>query len=303
MAGDALYSSVGLLLHGDGANGGTIITDNSASPKTPTNTSVTTSTAQSLFGGSSLAFGATGHRLVYAHNTAFQPTSDFCVECAVRVPAVTGAIRVIVWKGTSTGQYPYYIYIDANGKVQANSYGTSGLLVSLLSTASIAANAFTRIAFDRNGSNFRLFIDGALAASGTASGAVYSNTADPLVIGNTSDGAYGLGSGGTAYIDEFRVTMASRRTAAYTPDADAFPNSAVGYALSGVTRDSSNALAARLVRAYREDTGAFVGSATSNATTGAYSIPTDVNTAHTLNAYPASGESLPVLSLSGVIPL
>lgn len=301
MAGDLLYSSVGLLLHGDGTNGGTVITDSSSAPKTPTNTGVTTSTAQSKFGGSSLLFSATASRLVYAHNAAFQPTNDFCVESFVYIPAVTGAIRVLVWKGTSTGPYPYYIYIDASGKVQANSYGTSSTLISLLSPSALTANTWHHIAFDRSGSTFRLFINGTLVASGTAAGSLYSNTADPLVVGGVSDGTYGIGSGGAAYIDEFRITLASRYTSNFTvPTA---PFGGAPYTLSGNVKNTAATNAARNIVVLREATGAVVGTATSDATTGNYSVATEMNDAHTIIAYPAAGESLPALVLSGVIPV
>lgn len=55
--------------------------------------------------------------------------------------------------------------------------------------------------------------------------------------------------------------------------------------ISGVTRDSSNALASRLVRAYRRDTGAFVGQVLSDPTTGAYSITTTDTSEHFVLAH------------------
>ena len=75
------------------------------------------------------------------------------------------------------------------------------------------------------------------------------------------------------------------------------------FALSGVVRDATNALAARKVAAYREDTNALVGTTTSDGTTGAYSIATPTDTAHTLVFYPAGGESLNALVLRGVLPI
>lgn len=300
-AGDTLFAQVGLLLHGDGADGGTTITDSSSAPKTPTNTGVATSSTKSLFGGAALHFSAAGNRLVYAHNSAFQPTGDFCIEVAVLLPTTSGATRVIVWKGTSTGPYPYYIYIDGSGYVQANAFGASSLLMSLRSTSTLAANTFNRIAFDRNGDTFRLFVNGSLVASDTASGASYSNASDPLVIGNTSDGGYGVGSGGDAYIDEVRITLASRYTASYTPATEEFPG-AFAYSVSGNVKDASGANAARTVRAYREDTGALANSTVSDASTGNYSMSVSVGTAHTVVAYPAFGENLPALVHRGVTP-
>ena len=63
-------------------------------------------------------------------------------------------------------------------------------------------------------------------------------------------------------------------------------------AISGVTRDSSNALASRLVRAYRRDTGAFVGQALSDPTTGAYSITTATTAEHFVLAHDTADADL-----------
>ena len=80
---DASYSSVSLLLHGNGINGSTTITDNSPSPKTVTAVgNAQISTAQSKFGGGSIAFDGTGDYLTTPNNSDYQfGTSDFTVEC------------------------------------------------------------------------------------------------------------------------------------------------------------------------------------------------------------------------------
>lgn len=90
----------------------------------------------------------------------------------------------------------------------------------------------------------------------------------------------------------------------YAPPAGFFAGiGEQAFVLSGVVKDAANAAAARLVRALREDTGAYVGGVISNATTGAYTIPTEHPGEHTLIAYPAAGESLPALTLRGVVPV
>ena len=92
----------------------------------------------------------------------------------------------------------------------------------------------------------------------------------------------------------------------YTPPTGFYAGFGVvtlDYTLFGTVRDATNALAARKVVASREDTNALVGTATSDATTGAYSIDTEVGTAHTLVFYPAPGESLNALVRRGVLPI
>ena len=303
MAVDSLFSAVGLLLHGDGVDSGTSIIDSSPSPKTPTVTSVTTSTAQSKFGGASLRFGTGGSRLSYPHAAALQPTDDFCIEAFVRVPSTTGALRIICWKSLTTGAHPYRLSITSDGAVYASACDAATTQVSLASADTLAANVFHHIALDRLGSALRLIVNGALVASGTLSGASYSNASHPLVIGGTSDGAYGLGGGGAAYIDEFRITLASRYSSEFTTPTEAFPNASSAYALSGTVTGSTGSPVSRAIRAQREDTGAYVGGTISNATTGAYTIPTLYSGEHTVVAYPVTGENLPALVHHGVIPI
>ena len=105
-------------------------------------------------------------------------------------------------------------------------------------------------------------------------------------------------------IDELRLTHGlGRDSSGGTLETAAFPDAGTLYTLFGTVRDATNALAARKVVASREDTNALVGTATSDATTGAYSIDTEVGTAHTLVFYPAPGESLNALVRRGVLPI
>lgn len=106
-------------------------------------------------------------------------------------------------------------------------------------------------------------------------------------------------SGGSAITANFGATAF-----AYTPpDGFIAGIGDTAYALSGNVKDSSGANAARTVWAYREDTGALVDSTTSDGTTGNYSLVTPHPGAHTLSAYPDSGEALPALILRGVVPV
>lgn len=220
MAGDAKYPSVGLLLHGDGADGGTTITDNSPSPKSPTTAnSVTTSTTTSKYGGSALRFAnVSTSRLVYAHDSAFQPSGDFCVEAWCCVPTVTGSPRVLVWKGTSSGVRPYSIYIESDGTVRGQSTAADGgIAVDIRSFTKVVANTLVHVCYERTGDTFRLYMDGVVVATQTYSGALYSNTSDPLAIGNVSSSTYPLSGDGVAYIDDLRITLESRYAGAFTP--------------------------------------------------------------------------------------
>jgi hypothetical protein len=69
---DEYYDNVSLLLYGNGTNGSTTITDNSPSPKTVTAVgNAQISTAQSKFGGASIAFDGTGDYITVPDSSAF----------------------------------------------------------------------------------------------------------------------------------------------------------------------------------------------------------------------------------------
>ena len=79
---DEEFDKVSLLLHGDGTNGSTTIIDSSSSPKAVTAVGdAQISTAQSKFGGASIAFDGAGDWLTTpaSNNFAFG-IGDFTIE-------------------------------------------------------------------------------------------------------------------------------------------------------------------------------------------------------------------------------
>lgn len=113
---DPSYALVGILLHMDGANGGTTFIDSGPLGLTVTPTSVTTSTAQFKFGTASALISttaSTGNSLQVAHNAALAPgAGDFTIECWVYFTSLP-AYSVIVIKQTSTSYWPYALLLDS----------------------------------------------------------------------------------------------------------------------------------------------------------------------------------------------
>ena len=274
MAGDANYASVSLLLHCDGTNGSTTFTDSSATPKTVTaNGNAQISTAQSMFGGASALFDGAGDYLSIAYSSALSLISgDFAVEAWIYLTTLTAGSQAIFDKdGVSGASYPQYtLLITSGGKLSAflgNGNGVSPTGTTYTGTTTVTLNAWHHVALVKTGSTCKGFLDGAQEWS--ASAATMYEGSKALLIG------YSAGQPSTAYfhgyIDELRITKGvARYTAAFTPPTAEFI-AGLGQ-VSGVIRDSANALCARTVRAYRRDTGALAGSAVSDATTGAYSI-------------------------------
>jgi len=98
---DASFSSVSLLLNGNGANASTVIADRSSNGLTlAPNGNAQISTTQSRFGGSSLYFDGTGDWLYSSPNTPLDLPGDFTFECWVRWNTVTNGGIFHLYPGT-----------------------------------------------------------------------------------------------------------------------------------------------------------------------------------------------------------
>ena len=210
---DPFFNNVSLLLHGDGANGSTTIVDSSPSPKTVTAVGdAQISTAQSKFGGSSIAFDGAGDQLTTPSNNAFAfGAGDFTVEAWVYEIA-RPTYPTLMEIGThlaSTG----IIFLTNNGGNLAGIY--SGGFFAMTATGSLTA--WNHYAWVRSGNFVQTFVNG---IGGTA--ASFTNNlsnATSITIGGIG-GVYDL----NGYIDDLRVTKGvARYTANFTPPAAPFP--------------------------------------------------------------------------------
>lgn len=90
---DPYFSNVVLLVHGDGANGGTIFTDSSSYGRTPvTATNITTSNEQTIFGQNTIKSINSppylgGSTLEYSSSVDFALTQSFTLEFQLYLPA------------------------------------------------------------------------------------------------------------------------------------------------------------------------------------------------------------------------
>ena len=182
------------------------------------------STAQSKWGGGSMAFDGTGDYLLPAptpRTTGVLPltlgTGDFTIEFWVYFAAGSTATRFLLdWRPASTeGVYPM-IYTTA---ASAIAFYVSSL--NRIVGGTVSATTWTHIALCRSGSSTRLFLNG------VQTGSTYTDTNNYLGPANRPViGASGLSLGGSAlngYIDDLRITKFARYTANFTPPTAAFP--------------------------------------------------------------------------------
>lgn len=227
--GDPYFSSVVLLLHGDGTNGSTTVSDSSLSAKTVTvYGGAAISTAQSKFGGSSLYLDGAGDYIGVAPHADFAfGTGDFTVECWVRVTTLAQEHTVVEMRPATTNGAYGTIAIPTDGSIlyAAN----SGVRIQSAASA-ISTNTWYHVAVARSGTSTKMFLGGTQVSSTWTDSLDYATTG--LVAGRN---AFSSALDMTGYIDDLRVTKGvARYTAAFTPPVAALPG-----ALSG---GSGNAL-------------------------------------------------------------
>lgn len=227
MAGDANFSNVSLLLPFDGSNGSTTFTDKSGSPKTVTASgNAQISTAQSKFGGTSGAFDGSGDFLTSAYNTAFDLGSgDFTVEAWI-YPTTLSGVKIVATTRNATGSDGGFVLFTNGSALAAQCWGpTAGTVLGSASSASgtLTVNAWNHVAYCRNGSTFRVFVNGTVGATTGSSSSAVVSTGRPFLIGTDPSTA---GRDFAGYIDELRITKGvARYTANFTPPTAAFPTS------------------------------------------------------------------------------
>jgi len=208
-----------LLLHMDGANDSVVFSDSSQYNKTITVMGgAKISSAQSKFGGTSLALDGTGDFLSLADSDDWAfGTENFTIDFWLRMNTV------------SSSQYIFAQIQDANNELQMYYNSTLGLRVwwyqggsfamqmQQSSTAGWAANTWYHIAVVRNGNDFNLYRDGTSILS-TTSSASLSNFTNSFSIGSYN-GVYFT----NGYIDEFRISKGiARWTSNFTPPTYAY---------------------------------------------------------------------------------
>lgn len=217
-SGDPSFASVVALLHGDGSNGSTTITDHSASAKTWTvGGNAAISTAQSKFGGASIAFDGSGDYLTTASHADWAfGTGDLTVESWVRWTTHT-ATSVILSNYTNATN-GWWLRWNISGDLQFG-YGDTGLASSVFSPTN---GQWYHIAWCRAGSSNRLFVDGTQIGITITSAQNYASTA-ALYAGRL--GALDA-QNFNGYLDDIRITKgAARYTSNFTAPTAAFPNS------------------------------------------------------------------------------
>lgn len=193
----AIYPFCSALFHFDGTNGSTVFTDDGGEGHTWTiaGGSPHIDTAQSKFGGSSLAMTGTGKLQADGGETYSFGLNDFTIDFWVRL-SVTGALQIIYDQRDPVNNVAApVIYIKTDNKLY---YFSAGDQIS--GTTVLSANTWYHVALTRSGQVARLFLNGVQEGSNYTDNNFYVNARNCPLIGDR----FGT-SGLQGWLDEFRI--------------------------------------------------------------------------------------------------
>jgi hypothetical protein len=239
--GDVYYPQTSLLMHFNGTNGSTTMTDNSKNNATITVAgNAQLSTAQSKFGGSSAYFDGVGDRLTTPSRAEFAISAvDFTIE-GWFYPRTLKNGNCILSLGTGGSAYYYKLDVgDASGQVSLGvNTGTWNVAATYNSSAVISINNWYHVAVVRSGTTLTFYVNG--TSAGTFSSANFgSGHGGTLHIGTYFNNHNNDGSDFYGYIDDLRITYGfARYTSNFTPSTTQFLDS-TGDANSNVVVNST----------------------------------------------------------------
>jgi hypothetical protein len=209
-----------ILLHFEGANLGTTITDSASGLThvwTAAGNAVTSSTSPK-FGFSCLLLDGTGDWVSTPDSADYTlSTSNFTIEAQVN-PTTSNILRYIAGQGDATGTVgstAWLLYLNTSNKLEFK-IGNGSAFTTVTGSATISTNVYTHVEVDRSGSaanNITLYVNGAVDAQGSFTGTALNSTQ-----------VLAVGAGGAitttpwfGRIDEFRMSIGTaRHTAAFT---------------------------------------------------------------------------------------
>jgi concanavalin A-like lectin/glucanase superfamily protein len=209
---DPYFSNVIALLHMNGANNGTSFPDSSPLALTTTVTgNAKTSTAQSIFNGSSGLFDGSGDWLNTPTNGSLLIGSiDFTIECWSRPSSVAAGYKCLV--NFDYGQ-------DVGLFLIGNRYGVF-LGTDQCLSATVTTNVWRHIAWTRASGVNRLFVNGVKSSTDITD--AFDTTATRYYYGASAFGVEEY----AGYLAELRITKGvARYTANFTPPTSPFPDS------------------------------------------------------------------------------
>ena len=227
---DASYPNVLLLLHGDGANGSTTIVDNSPSPKTVTTVgNAQISTAQSKFGGASIALDGSGDYLRAGPDSNLAlGAGDFTVEAFIYLTSLSSNPVIASSRALNvSGELYWWFYVTSTGQLAFQSRSLAGTqYIARSATSAITTNTWYYVAAVRQSNVLTVYVNGVAGPTTVNDG---GNNLSESYVGVGIFNFPGYVAYGSGYIDDFRITKGvARYTSNFTPPTEPFPNGVNG---------------------------------------------------------------------------
>lgn len=235
-ATDPFWSTVKLLLGFEGTDGATSTSDESPSPhSSPTfSGNAQIDTAIKKYGTSALLLDGTGDRIFFSADPDWQfGASDFTVEGWFNFAVNTTTQTLISYWATTASQRCWALsYNGASAtdvlQVAYSTTGGAGVVGATTSAWTPTVGQWYHIAMDRNGSTWRVYVDGVMLAKQTNAVTLFAaNTS--LRIGNIDSSGEGIYFNGS--MDEIRINKGASRygsvygDSSFTAPTAAFPRS------------------------------------------------------------------------------
>jgi hypothetical protein len=213
-------ASTVVMLHMNGSDGSTTFTDSSDVGRTFTAAgNAQIDTAQYKFGGASGLFDGTGDYITAPNSADFNfGVGDFTIEAWVRLNAV-GQFHTITNQMTASNR-GWMFDVTSGNKLRLYGYITSWQELGI-STTSLTTGQWYHCAATREGTSFKVFLDGVLEDTTVISGAILDENSALFTVGH---GAVPVRYH-NGWIDDLRITKGlARYTATFTSPSAQLPD-------------------------------------------------------------------------------
>lgn len=234
---DPHFSHVVSLLHFNGTNGSTTITDQISGVTWACGGSAALATAQKLFGTASLDLSPStwpNYIVITSGGSVGKlDAREFTLEISIYVPTLpsAGHYPIIASRDSETGGargWQLLLNGDSSGRLEFRFFDSGGTRYDAVSATAVSTSTWQRVRVCRASDTLYLFLEGTLVGTqALPMGAVGGDPSNDMNIGQDSTGVVApdlLQFHG--YLDEWRLTMdVARSTSNYTVDAQPFPDS------------------------------------------------------------------------------
>ena len=228
-------SITSLLLTLNGTNGATSTVDEAGSHTITFNGNAQLSTGQKKFGTASLLLDGSGDYLDVSHDSKFNLTGDFTIECWIRTSSLDGNGIIVDLNRISTNPTGFGFYRNGSSILwYASSNGSTYNIANGSAVGTLSVDTWYHIAVAKKGSSWAAWLNGTRGSTVTSASTPFYN-----VSALTKIGAYAGGLEFQGYIDDVRIING---LAIYDPASASItvPAAELGIVLSNIVERKYN---------------------------------------------------------------